>query len=161
MNVVNGRGELEPTDSDGRVPERIADSSSLEHPAGTRQGTWFGVSESPSPRAGPFAGVVFNRPIDQVLSYHIPSRLERIIQPGQRVRVPLGQANKLTVGYCVAVNQNPPSGVEQARIKDVTEVLDPKPLIDQKMLALTRWIADYYACSWGQALDAVVPAGVK
>ena len=29
------------------------------------------------------------------------------------------------------------------------------------MLALTRWIADYYACSWGQALDAVVPAGVK
>ena len=29
------------------------------------------------------------------------------------------------------------------------------------MLALTRWMADYYACSWGQALDAVVPAGVK
>jgi primosomal protein N' (replication factor Y) (superfamily II helicase) len=26
---------------------------------------------------------------------------------------------------------------------------------------LTRWMADYYACSWGQALDAVVPAGVK
>ena len=35
------------------------------------------------------------------------------------------------------------------------------PLIDSNMLALTRWIADYYACSWGQALDAVVPAGVK
>ena len=35
------------------------------------------------------------------------------------------------------------------------------PLIDGKMLALTRWMADYYACSWGQALDAVVPAGVK
>ena len=35
------------------------------------------------------------------------------------------------------------------------------PLIDSKMLALTRWMADYYACSWGQALDAVVPAGVK
>ena len=29
------------------------------------------------------------------------------------------------------------------------------------MLELTRWIAGYYACSWGQALDAVVPAGVK
>ena len=40
-------------------------------------------------------------------------------------------------------------------------MLDPAPLIDANMLALTRWIADYYACSWGQALDAVVPAGVK
>ncbi len=29
------------------------------------------------------------------------------------------------------------------------------------MLSLTRWMATYYACSWGQALDAVVPAGVK
>jgi primosomal protein N' (replication factor Y) len=29
------------------------------------------------------------------------------------------------------------------------------------MLELTRWLADYYACSWGQALDAAVPAGVK
>ena len=29
------------------------------------------------------------------------------------------------------------------------------------MLELTRWMAGYYACSWGQALDAVVPAGVQ
>ena len=40
-------------------------------------------------------------------------------------------------------------------------MLDPLPLIDGRMLELTRWMADYYACSWGQALDAVVPAGVK
>ena len=29
------------------------------------------------------------------------------------------------------------------------------------MLKLTRWIADFYLCSWGQVLDSVVPAGVK
>ncbi len=84
-----------------------------------------------------------------------------IIQPGQRLRVPLGQGNKLTIGYCVHLDQGPPAGVDPGRIKDVNEVLDPRPLIDNRMLALTRWIADYYACSWGQALDAVVPAGVK
>ena len=43
----------------------------------------------------------------------------------------------------------------------MVEVLDALPLIDGKMLELTRWMADYYACSWGQALDAAVPAGVK
>ena len=47
------------------------------------------------------------------------------------------------------------------RIKELVEVLDPIPLIDARMLELTRWMAEYYACSWGQALDAAVPAGVK
>ena len=161
MNLVNARGEPEPTDPGDQGHGRKVDTTSTERATTPRQATWFGVSEPPALPPGPFAGVVFNRPIDQVLSYHVPSRLERVIQPGQRLRVPLGQGNKLTVGYCVHLDQNPPAGVEPARIKDVVEVLDARPLIDQRMLALTRWIADYYACSWGQALDAVVPAGVK
>ena len=109
--------------------------------------------------AGPFAGVVFNRPIEQVLTYRVPGRLERIIRPGQRVRVPLGRGDKLAVGYCVRVDAAAPADLDPARIKEVVEVLDPSPLIDAKMLELTRWMADYYACSWGQALDAAVPAG--
>ena len=43
----------------------------------------------------------------------------------------------------------------------MVEVVDDPPLIDAAMLELTRWMAGYYACAWGQALDAVVPAGVK
>ena len=34
------------------------------------------------PAVGPFAGVVVNRPIDQVLTYRVPARLARIIQVG-------------------------------------------------------------------------------
>jgi primosomal protein N' (replication factor Y) (superfamily II helicase) len=142
----------------GLVPGRVPGEDGLIAP---RQGTWFGISDAPPLPAGPFAGVVFNRPIEQVLSYHVPSRLERTIRPGQRLRVPLGQGNKLTVGYCVRVDDAAPADLDSARIKDVVDVLDPSPLIDSKMLALTRWMADYYACSWGQALDAAVPAGVK
>ena len=127
-----------------------------------RQEAWFGISDHDHAIAGgPFAGVVFNRPIEQVLTYRVPPRLERIIQPGQRVRVPLGRGDKPAVGYCVRVDASIPGELDPARIKDVIEVLDPLPLIDSKMLELTRWMADYYACSWGQALDAVVPAGVK
>jgi primosomal protein N' (replication factor Y) (superfamily II helicase) len=137
---------------------RVSDADGL---IASRQGTWFGISDTAPPPKGPFAGVVFNRPIDNVLSYHVPSGMARIIRPGQRVRVPLGQGNKLTVGHCVRVDDAAPPDLHPARIKDVAEVLDPVPLIDANMLALTRWIADYYACSWGQALDAVVPAGVK
>ena len=42
---------------------------------------------------GPFAGVVFNRPVDQVFSYKVPARLRDRLAPGARVQVPLGRGN--------------------------------------------------------------------
>ncbi len=76
---------------------------------------------------GPFVGVVFNRPIEQVLTYRVPGRLKRIIEPGQRVRVPLGRGDRLEVGYCVRVDDSAPGDLDPARIKDVVEVLDALP----------------------------------
>ncbi len=110
---------------------------------------------------GPFAGVVFNRPVDQVFTYRLPDRLATIVQPGARVMVPLGRGNTPSMGYCVRVDDEPETGVAPGRIKEVIEAIDVPPLIDAGLLDLTRWISTYYACSWGQALDAVVPAGVK
>jgi primosomal protein N' (replication factor Y) len=129
---------------------------------GKQQGAWFGVDEVPLRAAGgPFAGVVFNRPLDTAYSYRVPAGLVHAICPGQRVRVPLGRGDTATVGYCVSLSDRAPEGLEPGRVKDVLEALDDPPLIDAPMLELTRWMAGYYACSWGQALDAVVPAGVK
>jgi primosomal protein N' (replication factor Y) len=130
--------------------------------ADARQAAWFGLADEGEPLAdGVFAGVVFNRPIEQVLTYRVPGRLGNVIQVGQRVRVPLGRGDKLAVGYCVRIDRQAPEGLDPIRIKEVVEILDSTPLIDRGMLELTRWLADYYACSWGQALDAAVPAGVK
>jgi len=108
---------------------------------------------------GPFAGVVFNRPIDQIFTYRIPKHLMGRLQSGQRVLVPLGRSDRPTPGYCVRIE--PSAEIDPARLKDVHEILDDPPLIDGVMLELTAWIARYYFCSWGQALDAVVPAGVR
>lgn len=113
------------------------------------------------------ASVVFNRPLDQPYSYRVPERLVGSVRPGQRLRVPLGRGNSATIGYCVAVTDQKadvsanPTGFDRSRLKDVIGVIDDPPLIDRSMLDLTKWLASYYACSWGQALDAVVPAGVK
>ena len=122
----------------------------------------FALDAGHGPRVavdGPFAGIVFDRPVDQVFSYRIPPKLRGVVVPGQRVRVPLGRGNTPSVGYVVAVDAT--AEVDPRRVKDVIEALDDPPLIDRAMLDLTRWIARYYACTWGQALDAVVPAGVK
>lgn len=120
------------------------------------QGALFGAEPE-----GPFAGVVLNRPLDDIYTYRIPERLKGRVELGARVRVPLGRGNTPTVGYCVSLEGHIPEGIPPEAIKDLLDVLDEPPLIDESMRSLTRWLASYYLCSWGQALDAVVPAGVK
>ena len=102
--------------------------------------------------------LVFNRPVDSEFDYLVPDELRTLVVPGQRVKAPFGKGDRLTVGYCVAINATPSS---KRRLKTIDSIVDREPLLSANMLKLTRWIADYYLCSWGQVLDSVVPAGVK
>lgn len=90
--------------------------------------------------------------------YLVPDELRASLKPGCRVRVPLGRGNRTLVGYCVAVGQG--SGVT-ARLKSVATQVDAAPLISSDILELSKWIAEYYLCDRGPALEAVVPAGVR
>ena len=140
----------------------MAPMMSVANNGGPRQGAWFGIEAEPATTAeGLYAGIVFNRPLEQVFTYRVPVHLWEVIRVGQRLRVPLGRGNRPTVGYCVRLGALVPENIDGVRLKDVAAVLDDPPLIDAAMLELTRWLASYYACSWGQALDAAVPAGVK
>jgi primosomal protein N' (replication factor Y) len=85
-------------------------------------------------------------------------RPEERLEPGRRVRVPLGRGNRSVVGYCVSLENKSAGG---RKLKPVAEVVDERPLLSESMLRLTRWMADYYFCPWGQVLEAVVPAGVR
>jgi primosomal protein N' (replication factor Y) len=46
-------------------------------------------------------------------------------------------------------------------LKPIHKLIDTSPSIAPAMLRLTRWIADHYFCSWGQALHAALPTGVR
>src|SRR3990170_814132 len=70
-----------------------------------------------------------------------PDAPQRCVEPGRRVRVPLGRANRAMVGYCVAVGYKPTGG---RRLKSIAAVLDPQPLLSPAILRLARWMADYY-----------------
>jgi primosomal protein N' (replication factor Y) len=90
--------------------------------------------------------------------YLVPERWVKQIEPGRRVRAPLGRSDRLVTGYCVAVDKRPTGG---RALKSLADVIDPRSLLGPSMLELTRWIADRYLCGWGQVLEAVVPAGVR
>ncbi|MEM9657204.1 MAG: primosomal protein N', partial [Planctomycetota bacterium] len=101
---------------------------------------------------------------DGVFDYLAPDefqdadRPEQLVEPGRRVRVPLGRGNREVVGYCVAVETR---RVAERQLKPIREVVDSHSLLSREMLRLTRWMADYYLCPWGQVLEGVVPAGVR
>jgi primosomal protein N' (replication factor Y) len=108
-------------------------------------------------QAGLFADVVFDRPLDHAFTYAVGAALRDRIAVGKRVRVPFGRGDKATVGYCVRVSEEAPP----RPVKEITEVLDQDALLDDNLLRLTRWMADYYMCGWGQVLNAVIPAGAR
>ncbi|MCA9027959.1 MAG: primosomal protein N' [Planctomycetaceae bacterium] len=104
------------------------------------------------------ADVVLNRPLETIYHYLVPNELRELIRPGQRVKVPFGRGDRLTVGYCVGVGTNVSTS---RKLKSIAELVDREPLLSAEMLDLTRWIAERYLCTWGQVLETVVPAGVK
>ena len=102
-----------------------------------------------------FADVVFDRPLDHAFTYAVGAALRDRIAVGKRVRAPFGRGDKATVGYCVRLSETPP----ERQVKELVAVLDDEALLTDNLLRLTRWMADYYLCGWGQVLNAVVPAG--
>jgi primosomal protein N' (replication factor Y) len=109
------------------------------------------------PAAGLFADVVFDRPLDHAYTYAVPDPLRDAVAVGKRVEAPFGRGDKTTIGYCVGLKTAAPPRA----VKAITRVLDEHVLLTDDLLRLTRWIADYYLCGWGQVLQAVLPAGVR
>ncbi|HMP58860.1 MAG TPA: primosomal protein N' [Gemmatales bacterium] len=112
----------------------------------------------PEPAVACYAEVVFNRPLTTRFTYGVPENLAARLQPGMRVRAPFGRGNRLLPGYCVALSVQPRT---DRSVKLLNSIIDDEPLLGPDLLDLTQWLADYYLCGWGQALDAAIPAGAK
>lgn len=108
-------------------------------------------------QTGTFVDVVFDRPLDHAYSYAVPEALLASVGVGKRVECPFGRGDRGTVGYCIRVSTQAPDRA----VKSITRVMDDTALLDEHLLKLTRWMADYYLCGWGQVLHAVVPAGAR
>lgn len=125
-----------------------------------RQPTLFQEEPPPpaAPRQGLFAEVVFDRPLEHAYTYTVPDALRGQLAVGKRVLAPFGRGDKATHGFCVGITDQAPVG---RALKSLQGVLDEDALLTPSLLKLTRWLADYYLCGWGQVLHAVVPAGVR
>lgn len=86
------------------------------------------------------------------LTYDLPAGVAA--GRGMRVLVPLG--NRTLAGTIVEIDA---PGVEG--MKTLLEVLEQTPTFSPEMLELTRRVAEYYLCSWGEVLAAALPSWMK
>ncbi|MCH2391055.1 MAG: primosomal protein N' [Nitrospinales bacterium] len=101
------------------------------------------------------AEVVFNLPLKDAFTYEIPLHFSGMVKKGMRVLVPFGR-RRLT-GYVIGISHHNEKNIP---LKAIEEVPDSEPVISKELLSLTRWIADYYHSSWGEAIKAALPAGL-
>ena len=94
-------------------------------------------------------------PYLDALTYHVPDHVE--LPPiGTRVRVPVGSR---LVGGCVVGHDA--SLEDGAEARDVVEVVDAEPFLPEVIVALCRWVADYYLAGIGDAISAAMPPGAR
>ncbi len=102
-----------------------------------------------------FAEIAVPVPVDQLFTYVIPENFQESIQPGMRVLVPFGRQQM--TGYVVRLS--PKTDVKNLR--SIIDILDEQPAFSKELLELAQWIGDYYLCSTGEALKAMLPAGIN
>ena len=88
-------------------------------------------------------------------TYSVPEPLRDRMRLGQRVRVPFRTTTR--VGYLVGLDET--TRIEKT--KDIASLVDPEPIVPEDLLELARWISGYYCCSFGEALQAMLPGGVR
>lgn len=118
-----------------------------------------------------YADIAFPTAVRRCFTYRIPS-LEQgggavdgatgaghasvaEIRPGMRVWVPL--KSQMAIGMVVRTHDRKP-GFET---RDIVRTLDTEPVLSEERLRLTEWVHRFYYSSWGEAIQAALPAGMN
>jgi primosomal protein N' (replication factor Y) len=100
-----------------------------------------------------FCDVALAVPLDMVFTYAIPPGMEPVV--GGRVLVPFRQ-QRLS-GIVVELHDRLP----QVKTKKVVEALDLSPVLDEQLLKLGKWIADYYLAPVGEVFRTMLPLSAE
>src|SRR5271170_6563241 len=105
-----------------------------------------------------FCDVALAVPLDMVFTYAIPPGMEPVV--GGRVLVPFRQ-QRLS-GIVVELHDRLPQvNASQIKIKKVIEALDLSPVLDEQLLKLGKWIADYYLAPVGEVFRTMLPLSAE
>jgi primosomal protein N' (replication factor Y) (superfamily II helicase) len=105
-----------------------------------------------------FCDVALPVPLDMAFTYAIPQGMEPVV--GGRVLVPFRQQRM--PGIVVDLHDRAPQATTPTvKIKNVIEALDLSPVLDDHLLKLGRWIANYYLAPVGEVFRTMLPLSAE
>jgi primosomal protein N' (replication factor Y) len=106
-----------------------------------------------------FAEIVVFSALEQSLHYRVPEELHGQAQVGKRVLIPLGRRESL--GLLVGLQTTAPQLTPAVAIRSILAVVDSSPTVPEDLIALCRWIAQYYFYPLGEVLKSALPANIQ
>lgn len=102
-----------------------------------------------------FVEVVLPLALPKTFTYLVSEAEFQYIQKGMRVAVPFGKS-KLYTALVIDLHQNAPT-LYQA--KEIHQILDESPVVNEYQIEHWQWIANYYMCSIGEVFKSALPSG--
>jgi primosomal protein N' (replication factor Y) len=104
-----------------------------------------------------YAQVILPLALPKTYTYAIPEEWQEKAQPGMRVEVVFGKQKKYA-GIIKLLHSEKPAAFEP---REILNVLDVEPVVNEDQLALWAWLTEYYMCSEGEVMSAALPSNFK
>lgn len=101
-----------------------------------------------------FVEVILPLALDKTFTYQITEAESHFIQPGMRIAVPFGKT-KIYTALALEVHTHKPLHYEA---KEIHEIIDQTPVVNNRQIKHWFWIAHYYMCSIGEVYKTAVPS---
>ncbi|RRQ48999.1 primosomal protein N' [Maribacter algicola] len=101
-----------------------------------------------------FVNVILPIPLERQFTYSVTSDEADFLSPGMRVAVPFGKS-KIYTALVLTIHNFPPNAYEA---KEIDQILDEVPLVNQLQLRHWEWIANYYMCTLGEVMRSALPS---
>ncbi len=101
-----------------------------------------------------FIDVIIPIPLPKLFTYSITASEAGFLSVGMRVSVPFGKS-KIYTGIVSKIHNEAPTVYEA---KEIHQILDDTPIVNEKQLQLWQWIASYYMCTLGDVMRAALPS---
>ena len=93
--------------------------------------------------------------LPKTFTYSVSEAEYHYIKIGMRVAVPFGK-NKIYTALVVDIHQIPPTLYEA---KEIHQILDEKPIVNEFQIKHWNWISTYYMCTIGDVFRCAMPSG--
>jgi len=102
-----------------------------------------------------YARVITDDPTDKELDYSIPPAWAGKVQIGSRVKVPLRSREILATVVALVDTPSVP------KAKNISALISESPVLNNSLLTLARWMANYYCCPVESAVRSLLPEVIR